>query len=849
MLAAMRGGRTGLMANVLRAGVLLAGLLPAVAPAGAATPPSATLAPDAGGAGSTKWTGTLTPGTNLGGDAKGCFGADRKPDPTSGCDFFTLVVPVPDRFYDGFLGGVEVSLTGFAPADLDLGVFRLDPDGARGNQVAGSGAGPGEDERSTISAASGSYVVAVVNYLSPPGQSYTGKAEFKLKRATPSLPELNAKAPPGQPNFRASHDQFSSHSEPTIAMDPLDHNHLVAGSKMYESLSLYLFKIGTYESFDGGRTWKDEGHLPGYCQAAGQCDPTKEALYRTVSDISLDYDDEGNAYANTLDAPGGTAGFTGFNITVHVKPPGQGWSTPITVHNNRTNLLTQNILLDDKNWLAVDNNTDVNGAPNKPGDGKIGTIYTCWSLDSSIAVPLQQIVLMRSTNGGKTWGGVLAGDNIPLQLSQKGVISGIGCHIAIGPRGEVYVHWYDNQLDAIMQVKSTDRGKTFTPARPVATIGGVNEQFEGQSFRNLSIPSTAVASDGTVYVVAASRDSEGAPLPPGTTIEDLKKLRDPEHLREPIGREKEVDGKPGSGADIVLFKSTNGGTSYTGPARVNQDAKGEDADQFQPWLALTPKGQLNVSYFDRRNDPNNFFIDTYLSRSNDRGKTFTDVRVSQMLWDPRVNPPVSVSGEFIGDYQGIVADDQVAIPFWNDTQANNLDRSNPGFSPYQEVYAARVENTPGLGGPAAGAKGAKACLPRKARVSGRAVGRARIGQTQGRILARLGQPRRRGKRYLRYCVKGGGSVLIAFSTKGRARLVAATARGYRARRVGRGATLARARRAYRGARTLGSRILVDRRRGIVIGLKNRKVRYIAGADRQILRSRRSVRAYLRVVKL
>ena len=49
-----------------------------------------------------------------------------------------------------------------------------------------------------------------------------------------------------------------------------------------------------------------------------------------------------------------------------------------------------------------------------------------------------------------------------------------------------------------------------------------------------------------------------------------------------------------------------------------------------------------------------------------------------------------MSGKFIGDYQGLVADDEVAIPFWNDTQLNALPKSDPEHSPYQEVFAARV---------------------------------------------------------------------------------------------------------------------------------------------------------------
>jgi photosystem II stability/assembly factor-like uncharacterized protein len=108
-------------------------------------------------------------------------------------------------------------------------------------------------------------------------------------------------------------------------------------------------------------------------------------------------------------------------------------------------------------------------------------------------VPLQQIVVMRSLDGGRTWGGLVPKDNIPFPLSQKTLISGIGCHLAIGPKGEVYATWYDNQLNAIMQAKSENRGRLWTLAAPIAGIAGVNAPFAGEAFRNLSLPSTARA--------------------------------------------------------------------------------------------------------------------------------------------------------------------------------------------------------------------------------------------------------------------------------------------------------------------------------------------------------------------
>jgi hypothetical protein len=284
-----------------------------------------------------------------------------------------------------------------------------------------------------------------------------------------------------------------------------------------------------------------------------------------------------------------------------------------------------------------------------------------------------------------------------------------------------------------MQVTSVDGGHSFTPARPIATITGVNEQFPGQSFRNLSIPTSGIDKDGNIYIAVASQKAEGAPVAEGTTIEELKRLRDER------GPETEAEGDTGSGADIVMFKSADGGVTYTGPVRVNQDSGTSPADQFQPWLAVTEKGQVDIEYFDRRNDPNNFFIDTYLSRSNDGGKTFEDTRVAKRLWDPRLNPPISVSGEFIGDYQGLAADDVVAIPFWNSTQDNSLPASNPEHSPYQEVYAARVPNTKAQGGTSP--SGASRCLDKRAPRS--TLKRRNVKYRGGRIAA-SGKSRDRG---------------------------------------------------------------------------------------------------------
>jgi hypothetical protein len=850
----MRG--TGAWITALASVIVSAAL---AMPAQAATPSAATLTPDAAGGGGLSWTGSVQIGSETlkADQGAGCFGADGRPTPAAGCDVFALDVAADAPFYANHPGAVSVTASDFGIADLDLYLYKRNADGTRGDFVTGDGQILSVAETAAIDKASGSYYVVLTPYTVLAPQGYKATAQL-VTRQGPSLAEAERNAPAGLPNFRASRDRFTSHSEPTIAMDPLDHNHLMAGSKMYENNDKYLFKIGTYESHDGGRTWDDQGQLPGYCGAPGQCDPNNEAAYRTTSDISIAFDDEGNAYANVLDAPGGTAAFRGFNMTVHVKHPGEPWSGPTTVHDNRVNPLTSRLLLDDKNWIAVDNHTDVNGGPNSPRDGKIGTMYVCWSLDGTGVVPLQEIVVMRSLDGGKTWGGLVPGDNIPFPLSQKTLISGIGCHLAIGPKGEVYATWYDNQLNAIMQAKSENRGRLWTLAAPIAGIAGVNAPFAGEAFRNLSLPTTAVDGQGNVYVAAASLNAKGNPLLGNLfavgkqvksgelSVDGLTELLKTDDSNNIAGKDYLAGGDgpgPLSGSDIVLFKSTNGGRTYTGPVRVNQDAGNGDADQFQPWMAVTPSGQVNISFFDRRDDPANYFIDTWLARSEDGGRTFTDRRVSQRMWDPAVNAPTSVSGKFIGDYQGLVADDEVAIPFWNDTQLANLPASNKEHSPYQEVFAARVTN--GAETPQARTR----CFPRRLRIGPRSVGRLSLRSTRNAVGRRLGPPARTARGVLRFCVTGGGSVLAAFDARGRVSFAATTASRHRRLGIGRGSLVKALQRRF-GRRLRSSlpgirRVAGGSSRQLLFGVRGRRVTFVAVADSALTRNRATLRRQLR----
>ncbi|MEJ7826383.1 MAG: hypothetical protein WKF48_13190, partial [Solirubrobacteraceae bacterium] len=203
-----------------------------------------------------------------------------------------------------------------------------------------------------------------------------------------------------------------------------------------------------------------------------------------------------------------------------------------------------------------------------------------------------------------------------------------------------------------------------------------------------------------------------------------------------------------------------------------------------------------------------------------------------------------VSGKFIGDYQGLVADDDVAIPFWNDTQLNNLPASDPEHSPYQEVFAARVPNRSEPAPPES-----SRCVPKRQKIGLRSIGRLSLNSTRSLVGRRLGPPGRTARGVLRYCVSGGGSTLVAFSTAGRVRLAATTARGHKRNRVGSGSASRTLRRSYgkRLRRILPGvyRVTTKANRNLLFGVRKGRVNFVAVADNRLVVNRKALRTQLR----
>ena len=144
-------------------------------------------------------------------------------------------------------------------------------------------------------------------------------------------------------------------NEPSVAMDPLNPNHMVVGWRQFDSVTSNFRQAGNAYSTDGGKTWHNNVVLT-------------KGTFR--SDPVINFDSKGNFYYNSL--------LETFYTTVFKSPTGAAWTELGPAMGG------------DKQWMTID-------ATGGPGNGNL---YETWSTAGNNYNGNQ---FSRSTDGGKTW--------------------------------------------------------------------------------------------------------------------------------------------------------------------------------------------------------------------------------------------------------------------------------------------------------------------------------------------------------------------------------------------------------------------------------------------------------------
>ncbi len=348
----------------------------------------------------------------------------------------------------------------------------------------------------------------------------------------------------------------------------------------------------------------------------------------------------GGAGGNNSGDPAAAISLGGTSYIGHIAP---GFKQGVSISNDNgvtwsvSSVSTAAGLLD-KNHLWVDNSNTSSFQ---------GNVYSAWT--NFGGTNNNQIEISRSTNNGATW-------STPTNIS--GAVSAgshnQGVNIQTGPNGEVYAVWaiYDSWPSrevALGFSMSTDGGVTYSPAtRIFNNIQGVRWQPgfpipnpHGKNMRSNSFPGMAVdissgPNNGNIYVVWSNVGVPGI--------------------------------NTGSDVSVYMMSSSDGGTTWSTPAKVNTDPVGNI--QYFPWITCDPaNGNLSVIFYDDRN-VGATDVEAWVADSTDGGLTWSDFRVSDVSFTPAPIP--GLAGGYMGDYLGISANGGNVFPVWTDNRSGTV---------------------------------------------------------------------------------------------------------------------------------------------------------------------------------
>ena len=395
-------------------------------------------------------------------------------------------------------------------------------------------------------------------------------------------------------------------TENSMAVHPLNNDTLFCANNATDwdgSQVNTIFGTQVGWSLDGGQTWTSQNEGPGGVGNNG--DPAAVIDRNGKFYVGYIANDGGQGVSYSTDT-----GTTWTHVTIAGGPPGP------------FDLL-------DKNHFAVDN---IGASP------FVGRAYSAWTEFIDGSANDTDIMTTRSTDGGATWSAQTNISNGVAALSHNQ-----GVNLQIGPSGEVNAAWaiYDAfpaDETAIGFNRSTDGGVTWTgEARIISNIRGIrNTPLPNTSIRRNSFPSMAVdvsggSRNGSIYIVWTN-----------------------------VG----VPGVNTGDADIYLIRSTDQGATWSTPVRVNTDATTNS--QWFPWVssdALT--GDVNVVFYDRRDDAADTLATTYVAHSTDGGSTWTNLRVGDVQFTPAPIPG-NIAAGYMGDYLGIASRQCEVFPLWSD---------------------------------------------------------------------------------------------------------------------------------------------------------------------------------------
>ena len=285
---------------------------------------------------------------------------------------------------------------------------------------------------------------------------------------------------------------------------------------------------------------------------------------------------------------------------------GRTWSTQLAIST------------DDLERASV--TTDAN-----PGSPFFGNTYAAW-------IPFVQpfpLMFSSTQDGGQHWSAQKQVNNPTRRCA--------GGDITVGINGEVFACWAgvtDFSPFKEVQVgyaKSEDGGASWSINENAFTISGISGLLTQKgNIRVNSLPAIAIDTTygprrGWIYIITCQKDL----LPAGS---------DP---------------------DIVLYRSADGGSTWSQGIKVNQDELNNGKTQYFPAIHIDKSGTLNVIFYDDRNTTNDS-SGVFLARSLNGGDSWSEFEITDHHFKPA---PIGGLGQgYQGDNIDISSNDSELLP-------------------------------------------------------------------------------------------------------------------------------------------------------------------------------------------
>jgi hypothetical protein len=256
-------------------------------------------------------------------------------------------------------------------------------------------------------------------------------------------------------------------NEPTVAVDPLDTDIVVAGANDYcASIVNGDVWAGFYRSIDGGDTWSNS-LVPGYpddTSDSGEASPAHGSC-AAAGDPSQSFDGEGRLFYAFI-CFNRVKPINGSVYVARYDDHGADYDRTVLVKKGSPSGLFLTGLFQDKINLTADQSV---GKPTS------GNVYVAWSQYNSFA-PTNAVLFSRSIDHGLSWS-----DPVKVTPAEHGTAS--FADLAVGPDGTVYLTYLTYPSSSrpsadVWLLSSTNGGASFGPASHVASI----ELFDSNQF-------------------------------------------------------------------------------------------------------------------------------------------------------------------------------------------------------------------------------------------------------------------------------------------------------------------------------------------------------------------------------